>query len=210
MASGEHDVDVAERAAYLQDLMLVDRCLSGQQAAARELFRHQQGRVQATLYRVLGRNRDMEDLLQEVFIQVFKSLPRYRGEARLSTWIDRIAVRVAYRYIRKRKSAHLTLELSDEPLAIYTPADRRALAREGVRRFYSALESLPPAGRLAYALFELDGRTVAEVADLVGASVTATKLRIWRARRALHKHAATDPVLSEFLSETSAPEDDRE
>lgn len=206
MGRREHDLDVAERAAYLQDLLLVDRCLDGQQAAARELFRHQQGRVQATLYRVLGRNRDMEDLLQEVFIQVFKSLRNFRGEARLSTWIDRIAVRVAYRYISKKSANRLTLELIDEPMSGSSPPDRRALAREGVRRFYSALDSLSPAGRIAFTLFELDGRSIAEVAEVVGASVTATKLRIWRARRALHKKAATDPILSQFLSETPTPE----
>lgn len=203
-----HHPDVAERAAYLQDVVLVDRCLDGEEAAARELFRHQHGRVQASLYRILGSNRDMDDLLQETFIQVFRSLPSYRGEARLSTWIDRIAVRVAYRYIASKKPAALTTELAAEiygdlehPGAL---PDRRALAREGVRRFYAALAELSPTARIAFALHELDGRSVAEVAACVGASVTATKLRIWRARRQLEKRAAADPILSQFLHEETA------
>ncbi len=203
-----HDQSVghsaAGRAMDLGDLMLVDRCLDGEDAAARELFRRYQRRVHATLYRILGSNRDMDDLLQESFIQVFKSLRGFRGEARLSTWIDRITVRVAYRYIAKKKPAALTTELPDLPSA-EAPADRRALAREGVRRLYAALAELPPAGRVAFALFELDGRSVAEVASAVGASVTATKLRIWRARRALEKRAARDPILSQFLAD--APEE---
>jgi len=206
-----HDLDVAERAAKLQELMLVDRCLDGEEAAARELFRRQQARVQGILYRVLGSNRDMEDLLQEVFIQVFRSLPGFRGEARLSTWIDRITVRVAYRYIGKKKSAPaLTTEIDDavDLGSGGVGPDRRAMAREGVRRLYAAMAGLPPAARLAFALHEIDGRSTAEVARLVGATTTATKLRIWRARRALFKRAAADPVLRQFLE--SEHSEDRE
>lgn len=195
----------------LTDLVLVDRCLGGEQAAARELFRAYQARVHATLYRVLGGGRDLDDLLQETFVQVFRSLHGFRGEARLSTWIDRIAVRVAYRAIAARKAQPLLLELDDDdargaPVG-FDPADQ-ARAREGVRRFYAAMAELGPASRVAFALFAVDGRSIAEVAEAMGASVTATKLRIWRARRALMKRAAADPLLSEFLvdvAEEDAP-----
>lgn len=202
----------------LGDLVLVDRCLDGEQAAARELFRAHQARVHSTLYRVLGGNRDMDDLLQETFIQVFRSLGGFRGEARLSTWIDRIAARVAYRYLAQRKGAAPTVVLDEEAVAIGPgggpapvglvggsgAAAERALAREGVRRLYAALDELGAAARLAFALHEIDGRPVAEVARAVGASVTATKLRIWRARRALERRAAGDPVLAEFLGSAAA------
>jgi DNA-directed RNA polymerase specialized sigma24 family protein len=70
-----------------------------------------------------------------------------------------------------------------------------------VRRFYAALAQLGAASRVAFALHEVDGRPVAEVARIVDASVTTTKLRIWRARRALMKKAENDPVLAEFLGE---------
>lgn len=202
MSPPPHDQNVTERAAKLQELMLVDRCLDGEEAAARELFRRQQGRVQATLYRILGSNRDMDDLLQDAFIQVFRSLPGFRGEAKLSTWIDRITVRVAYRYIARKKAAPaLTTDLDDvvDLGSGGAAPDRRALAREGVRRLYAAMAELPAAARIAFALHELDGRSTAEVARVVGATTTATKLRIWRARRALHKRAADDPILRQFL-----------
>lgn len=200
----------------LGDLVLVDRCLDGEQAAARELFRTHQARVHSTLFRVLGGNRDMDDLLQETFIQVFRSLGGFRGEARLSTWIDRIAARVAYRYLAQRKGAAPTVVLDEETVAAGAgsapvglvggsgAATERALAREGVRRLYAALDELGVAARVAFALHEIDGRPVAEVARTVGASVTATKLRIWRARRALERRAAGDPVLAEFLGGPAA------
>ena len=198
-----HNRYVANALPALADLMLVDRCLEGEQAAARELFRAHQGRVHSTLYRVLGGNRDMDDLLQETFIQVFRSLRSFRGEARLATWIDRIAARVAYRYLARRKAEVPTVVLEDAA-DVGVEAAERALAREGVRRLYAALGELGAASRLAFALHEIDGRSVAEVARCVGSSVTATKLRIWRARRALDRLAAGDAVLAEFLGQRQA------
>jgi RNA polymerase sigma-70 factor (ECF subfamily) len=197
---------VADPLPHLPDLLLVDRCAQGEQAAARELFRTHQARVHATLFRVLGASRDMEDLLQETFIQVFRSLRGFRGEARLSTWIDRIAARVAYRYLAQRKGVAPMMELDEEaqaaPVGRIEAADRM-LAREGVRRFYAALDELGPASRLAFTLHEVVGRSLAEVAEVVGTSVTTAKLRVWRARRALMKRAAGDAVLAEFLGQSA-------
>jgi RNA polymerase sigma-70 factor, ECF subfamily len=193
---------VTQGAPHLADLVLADRCLSGEERATCELFRTYQGRVHAALYRVLGSNHDMDDLLQETFIQVFRSLGSFRGEARLATWIDRIAVRVAFRHLSRKRPAPASLDAVDEPRGPSGAApDQLAQAREGVRRFYAALTALSPAARIAFTLFEVDGRSVAEVARAVGASQTATKLRIWRARRALLRQAASDPVLAEFLSD---------
>src|SRR5262245_38006729 len=90
-------------AARADDLRLADRCVSGDRAAQRELFHREKRRVHGILYRVLGSNTDMEDLVQEAFIEVFRSLERFRGEALLSTWIDRITVRVAYAYLSQRR-----------------------------------------------------------------------------------------------------------
>jgi RNA polymerase sigma-70 factor, ECF subfamily len=201
---------VAVTAAYLEDVVLVDRCLSGESAAARELFRRHRGRVHACLFRVLGGNQDMDDLLQEAFLQVFQSLRGWRAEASLATWIDRVAVRVAYRYLTGRKKRGPMVELvEDEPITgavdisfgATVGGARRQLARDGVRRLYAVLDELSPAARLAFTLHEIDGRSMAEVADIVGATVTATKLRVWRARRAVEAAAAADPVLREFVAD---------
>jgi RNA polymerase sigma-70 factor (ECF subfamily) len=190
---------VAENAAYAEDAALVERCLGGDRAAERELFRRERGRVHATLYRVLGANRDMDDLLQEAFLEVFRSLRGYRAEAKLSTWIDRIAVRVAYRHISRQRAGVTPLDLVPEPIADEVAPDRRAHDREAVRRFYDALSRLKPPARLAYALHVIDGRTLAETAHLVGATLVATKVRVWRAQRELEKAAAKDPLLRQFL-----------
>jgi RNA polymerase sigma-70 factor, ECF subfamily len=196
-------------AAYVEDVLLVDRCLTGEPAATRELFRRHQRRVHASLFRVLGSNRDMDDLLQDAFLQVFQSLRSWRAEASLATWIDRVAVRCAYRYLAQRGRRIPTEPLGDDGdapgrVSDLGPGARRQLARDGVARLYAVLDDLPPAARLAFTLHELDGRSVAETAALVGSSVTATKLRVWRARKRIEAAAAADPVLREFLHPAGA------
>jgi RNA polymerase sigma-70 factor (ECF subfamily) len=187
--------------AYVEDVLLVDRCLTGEPAATRELFRRHRGRVHASLFRVLGTNRDMDDLLQEAFIQVFQSLRGWRAEASLATWIDRVAVRVAYRYLSQRGRRIQTDPLVDDDAVAggEEPGARRQLARDGVQKLYAVLDELGAAARLAFTLHEIDGRPLSEVAELVGSSVTATKLRVWRARKKVQEAAAADPILSEFL-----------
>jgi RNA polymerase sigma-70 factor (ECF subfamily) len=164
--------------------------------------------VHACLFRVLGGNRDMDDLLQVAFLQVFQSLRGWRAEASLATWIDRVAVRCAYRYLSQRGRRVATEPLENEASASLAspaaphdgPSARRQLARDGVLRLYAVLDELSPAARLAFTLHEIDGRSLAETAELVGSSVTATKLRVWRARKRIEAAAAADPVLSEFLA----------
>ena len=186
--------------------MLVDRCNRGEEAATRELFRSYHKRVHGTLYRILGSSRDIDDLTQDSFIQVFKSLPTFRAEAKLATWIDRITVRVAYRHIAKQKKLPLPDDTLDEEQSPRPGPGHQAASREGVRRLYAALAQLPAASRVAFALHEIDGRSVSEVADLVGASKSACKLRIWRARRTLFKLASADPILAELLDATAFEE----
>lgn len=193
--------------AYVEDVLLVDRCLTGEPAATRELFRRHRGRVHACLFRVLGSNRDMDDLLQDAFIQVFQSLRGWRAEASLATWIDRVSVRVAYRYLSQRGRRVQTDPIIDDESVpgvegnFESGGSRRQLARDGVRRLYAVLDELGAASRLAFTLHEIDGRPLADVAALVGSSVTATKLRVWRARNKIETAAAADPVLREFLQE---------
>src|SRR6185436_6345687 len=109
--------DQVMAAAYVEDVLLVDRCLTGEPAATRELFRRHKSRVHACLFRVLGSNRDMDDLLQDAFLQVFQSLRGWRAEASLATWIDRVAVRCAYRYLSQKGRRVQTDPLADDEVA---------------------------------------------------------------------------------------------
>jgi RNA polymerase sigma factor (sigma-70 family) len=177
---------------------IVRRCVDGDRAAQRALFERERRRVHSTLFRILGSNQHIDDLMQDVFVSVFRSLHAFRGESSLATWIDRCAVRAAFKHIRRRRSNHL--ELVAETVAAADPsAERRALDREAVRRLYETLERLEPKQRLAFTLCAIDDRPVSEAATLMNATVVATKARLWRARRHVLKCAKADPVLAAYL-----------
>src|SRR5262244_3807658 len=140
---GSFTIWVVTVALYVEDVLLVDRCLTGEPAATRELFRRHRNRVHACLFRVLGGNREMDDLLQEAFLQVFQSLRGWRAEASLATWIDRVSVRVAYRYLSQHRRRVPTDPMSDDDAfagAEPGPNAHRQLARDGVQRLYAVLD----------------------------------------------------------------------
>ena len=184
-----------------QDILLASRCALGDRQSCGEVFHQQKNRVHATLYRVLGRNLDMEDLIQESFIEIFKSLESFRGEAQLSTWIDRITVRVAYGYLRRKKGKTARLEAIPEIPDHDPNAEQRLLLQEATRRLHQLLDSLDAKMRIAFTLHAIDERSLVEVADLMSATLVGTKTRVWRARRILAKRARHDSLLSNYLQD---------
>jgi RNA polymerase sigma-70 factor (ECF subfamily) len=181
-----------------EDLTLAERSVAGDRAAQRELFRRERRRVHATLFRVLGTNLSMDDLLQDVFLEVFRSLHNFRGEASLGTWIDRCTAHIALSHLRKRRPR--LVELAIETASHTSNPEEHALVREATRRLYAELDRMEPTARVAITLHVIDDRPIAEVAQMMSASVVATKTRIWRARRHLEKCARRDPTLACFLS----------
>lgn len=184
------------------DLRFAGQCAAGDRAAQRELFDREVDHVHATLYRILGPCRELEDLVQDVFLEVFRSLASYRGEAKLATWIARVTAHVAYGYLSRKRPTPVWLEAVPEPEGPGPSVEHRALAREAVRRLYTMMSDLAPPVRLAFSLHVLDGRSLEEVALMMDCSLVATKSRVWRARRQLRR----DPVVSALLSSGAAGE----
>ena len=179
---------------------LVAACVRGDGAAERELYRREFARVHRLVYRLVGSSRDLDDILQETFIAVFRGLPRFRGDAKLSTWIDRIAVRAVFDHFAARRRQPVPIEIVHDRDDGGGPLGDRAHAREGLRRLYAALATLPIDARIAFALYAIDGRSVSEVASITGTARVTAKLRIWRARRALYQRIADDAVLRDYLT----------
>ncbi len=188
------------------DASLTARCVAGDGAALRELFEGERLRVHALLFRVVGSNAALDDLLQDAFLEVFRSLPSFRGESSLRTWIDRCVVRAAYAHFRQKARVPV-LESLQDPAAQSPSAEERTALREAARRFYAELERLDAKQRVAFTLFAVEDRPLREVAEIMESSVVTAKLRVWRARRALEKRAKKDPLLCEFLSNASADEE---
>lgn len=194
-------LSVVPRPVPEDDEQLIAACIAGDSAAQRTLFRREYPRINATVFRMLGATRDTDDLVQETFIAVFRGLATFRRESKLSTWIDRIAVRVVFQHVRSRRRASVPLDAMPSLMAPGGAVDSQAHARDGLRHLYAALACLGPDARIAFALYAIDGRSIAEVAELTETSQVTAKLRIWRARRELFKRAAHDPVLAELVAE---------
>ncbi len=184
-----------------EDLAVARRCALGEVEAERAIFERYKSRVHATLYRIVGSNADIEDLLQDTFLDVFASIAGFRGDSLLSTWIDCIAVRMAWAYLRSRKREVPQLALVQDVPSGSASAEDRTAAREAARRLYALLDRLEPLQRIAYTLHVVDGRPLAEVAKLMNAGVATTKIRAWRASRFIAQRAKHDPSLAGFVEE---------
>jgi len=180
---------------------LLRRCGAGERAAQTRLFRQEVRRVHGLLYRVLGPSSALDDMIQETFIRVFRSLPQFRGDSQLSTWIGGIALNVAFGHLRSNPPPAVRLELVPDPHANVADPDQQLAAREGLHRVYQILDRMDPKLRIAFTLHAIDGRPLREVADLMSATLVATKTRVWRARRELERRAKRDPLLLSYIDE---------
>lgn len=179
---------------------LVERARAGDQASFGALFRLHVGRIHRTVHRLAGPSADIEDLVQTVFVDGFRSLPAFRGEALFSTWLTRIAVRVAVRARNKAAARRLVsiANPADEPADDADPA-RVADARRGLERLDAILGGLSDKRRSAFVLHVLEGHSLEEVAAMLEASVAAVKVRVHDARREIERQARLDPWFIAFL-----------
>jgi RNA polymerase sigma-70 factor (ECF subfamily) len=177
---------------------LLGRCQAGDRGAFRELFEQHRVEVTRLVYRMTHGGQDLEDLVQEVFIQVHKSLPSFRSEARLSTWIFRIAVNVVLMHRRAARTRPLMLVSKGEPTLVDNanlPDDQVARQRR-VEALYRLLEQVGEKKRIVYFLHELQGLSPQEIAHVVGAPVLTVRTRLFYARREVLALLRSEPSLA--------------
>jgi DNA-directed RNA polymerase specialized sigma24 family protein len=115
-------------------------------------------------------------------------------------------VRIAYLAISRRRPPAVELALVEDTLASDADVRRHVQVREAARRLYAALDRIEAKQRIAFALAVIDGKSLAEVAELTQSSVFAIKTRVWRARRELMRRAGKDVVLASYLHELAGGE----
>src|SRR5205814_4838544 len=123
---------------------LVRRAVDGDRSAQREIFHAQKLSIHHTLFRILGANRDLEDLVQDAFLEVFRALPSFRGDSTLGRWCQTIATRTAYLAISRRKPPTVDLALVEDTIANDADTRRLVQLREATRRLYAALDRVDP------------------------------------------------------------------
>src|SRR6185503_18219557 len=179
----------------LDEADLIKRCRAAERAAHDELYHRFRRQVAANLYRVLGDRTDLDDLVQEVFVIAFRGLERFRGDARLSTWLYRICVNVALGRIRTRKRRPAAYGVTDldqastDPSLVERPEtpDKSLERRRDQESVYRALESLAPKKRIVLYLHEIEGLDLKEIAYLVDSNPVTVRTRLFYARREFYR-----------------------
>jgi RNA polymerase sigma-70 factor (ECF subfamily) len=185
---------------------LIARAASGEAAAFRALYERHRADVARLVYRMLGNRSDFEDVVQEVFVQVYRSLRDFRGQSKFSTWLHRVTVNVV---LMHRRSARSRPVFADEPPSdgLLRSDDVRpdddAERRERVRAFGRLLARLGDKKRIVFVLHELEGIAPAEIARIVGAPVLTVRTRLFYARRELEAMLRDEPSLASL--QTVAP-----
>ena len=170
------------------ELSLVQRAQQGDEQAFATLFQLHKKRVYSVCLLMTKDVAEAEDLTQEAFLQVFRSVSTFRGDAAFSTWLYRVAVNTVLMKLRRRKAPPL---LSfDEPVSVESPSLRRdfgksdprlsgAIDRIALRR---AIQELPEGCRKIFALHEVEGYQHHEIAQLLHCSIGNSKSQLHKAK----------------------------
>lgn len=212
-APGFEDDTTVNSLAKLSDEALVRRCRETlpQDTRAFEalVLRHQQ-QVYAVAYRMMGTAQAAEDLTQDVFVKVYRSLKRFRGDAAFSTWLYRVAVNACLDALnkRQRRALPLDIDLADVEDTQLLPRDQQsrispeqaALRSELIECIRDTMMALREKERLMLTLRDVEGMEYQRIAEILNIGMSAVKMRIHRARLAFRRVFAT--ICREFMPAT--------
>lgn len=195
--SGERKQN-ATREDILIEQSLVEKAQQGDAYAVGKLYEIHGTTVRRLLVRILGPGEYVDDLLQDVFVQVLQSVHAFRGDCRFATWLHRMTANIALSWLRKKTRKPVfqgEVAYPPVPATQYTVTTTRAELLE----LYAILNTLSPKRRIAFVLFEIEGCTISEIAEMTGSNGPTVKSRIFFARRDMMKKAATSAVLRELM-----------
>ena len=187
--AGGPDPAAAARVAD-EDARLIAGTLAGDRAMFTALYRRHLDSVYARLTRVVGPVSERDDLVQQIFVDVYRALPRFRGDATFSTFLHRIVLNVACEHLdrqRRRRGRVVPLDHKqlDTLIAPDASPETRARERQELAQVLRRLEALSAKRRVAFVLVAVEGLPLADAAALLGISADAVKQRVLEARRQL-------------------------
>jgi RNA polymerase sigma-70 factor, ECF subfamily len=177
------------------DEELVGRALEGDHASFNELIARWERPIYALAYRVIGRDEDARDVCQETFLRAFRGLAGFRGQAKFSSWLYRIALNLCRDWIRReRRNPEVPvpegLDLGEVPHSRpWVESLEDLVSRRDMSRLLArAMRVLSPDQRAAIVLKEYHGLTFQEIADLQGCPLSTVKTRMYQGLTVLRRH----------------------
>ncbi|MCX6273916.1 MAG: RNA polymerase sigma factor [Bacteroidetes bacterium] len=179
------------------EALLLTRLREGDHAVYKDLIRQFGNQVFNTSLGILQDTMDAEDITQEVFIEVFRSVRNFRGDAKLSTWIYRIAVTKSLEHLRKRNSKKgianpLTISgddpignISEVPDFLHPGVQMENKERAAI--LFAAIGKLPEKQKTAFILHKTEDLSYTEVAEIMNVSVSSVESLLFRAKQNLQK-----------------------
>ena len=178
------------------DHILVEELKLGEEGAFRQLVDEYQDKVYNTCISLVKNAEDADDITQEVFIEVYNSIHKFRAESKLSTWIYRITVNKSLEHLRKMKRKKrsgflqwISSEGPDPEIQIPDFDHPGVLAenREKARILFNAIEKLPEKQRIAFTLHKMEDLSYEQIADVMQKSLSSIESLLHRAKNNLKK-----------------------
>jgi RNA polymerase sigma factor (sigma-70 family) len=164
---------------------LINQCRSGSEEAHFKLYKLYAKAMYNVGYRITGNEADAEDVLQEAFINAFKSMDSYRGDATFGSWLKRIVVNKAINVLKKRKAELVSQE--DDFDAMAEEPEPEYKAELSVERVRHCIDLLPDGYRSVLSLYLLEGYDHEEIAGIMGITESTSKSQLNRAKNKLRE-----------------------
>ncbi|MBI3569236.1 MAG: sigma-70 family RNA polymerase sigma factor [Gemmatimonadetes bacterium] len=166
------------------DQITIRRAIHGDEGALRALWVQHAPRIDALVRRLVGDPDQAADVAQEVWIQIFRALPTYRGDSQFSTWAHRIAVNRTLNALRSlRRHGDAEVELEEDTSFVEHDGDRSMLAQT----IDEAVQRLSPGARQVFVLHDVEGYTHEEIAAELGITAGGSKSQLFKARAKLRR-----------------------
>ena len=185
------------------DEELVARSVGGDADSFNELILRWERPIYALAYRTIGREEDARDVCQETFLRAYRALPGFRGQAKFSSWLYRIALNLCRDWVRRERRTPVVQPPEDgdlmEMAAATEPSEsiEDLVARKDLTRSVErAMALLPEEQRTAIVLKEYHGLTFQEIADLVGCPLSTVKTRLYQGLTVLRRELARGAKVS--------------
>ena len=165
--------------------LIIRRAIDGDQAALRALWTRHAPHIDMVVRRLVGFDQDLaEDVAQEVWIQIFRALPGYRGDSQFSTWAHRIAVNRTLNALRRTKRlAAIETPVEEDTASVEMDTERSFVAAS----IEQATAKLSPGARTVFVLHDVEGYTHEEIAETLGITSGGSKSQLFKARAKLRK-----------------------